>query len=80
MPTTQPASTVALYMRRARYFRTMALTASTADLAITLVRLAIHYERLAAESAPGAASADGGNVEQPVATRPRQHRSTNRPG
>jgi hypothetical protein len=32
----------------------MALNASSADVALTLVRLAVHYERLAAETHPQA--------------------------
>ena len=80
MPTTQSVSNVALHMRRARYFRTMALTASTADVAITLVRLALHYERLASDSAPGASAADGVAGARSAAARPRQHRSPNGPG
>jgi hypothetical protein len=80
MPTTQPASITALHRRRARYFRAMALTVSTADVAITLVQLAVHYERLATESSLGSASADETDEAQPVATRPRRHRPSNSPG
>lgn len=80
MPTTQPASSTEQHMRRARYFRTMALTASTADVAITLVQLAVHYERLAKESALGTTSTGDTDLEQPVTARPRQPRSTTMPG
>jgi hypothetical protein len=60
-------------MRRARYFRTMALTASTADVAITLVRLAVHYERLAKQRWPAIAPNDDTHEKQPEFTRPRHH-------
>jgi hypothetical protein len=75
-PMTQSASTTALHARRARYFRTMALTASTADVAITLVRLALHYEQLATENALGTASANVDDGGPPMASRQRQRRST----
>ena len=39
-------------LKRARYFRAMALSASTTDVAITLIQLAEHYERLARNEAP----------------------------
>jgi hypothetical protein len=35
-----------------RYFRAMAVTASTADLAVTFAQLAAHYERLARAAMP----------------------------
>ena len=39
-------------MKLARYFRAMALTASTADLMTMSLRLAAHYERLAKAGLP----------------------------
>lgn len=72
----QSTSTDAHHMRRARYFRTMALTASTADVAITLVRLAVHYERLARQKSPATAVSGETDETQPEATQPRQHNAT----
>ena len=77
MSAEQSTSTQAHHMRRARYFRTMALTASTADVAITLVRLAVHYERLARLKSPAITASSGTDENQPEATRPRQHSANN---
>jgi hypothetical protein len=74
MSAKQSTSTDAHHMRRARYFRTMALTASTADVAVTLVRLAVHYEHLARQKST--AIAVTGDETQQEATRPRQHNAT----
>jgi hypothetical protein len=74
MSAKQSTSTDTHHMRRARYFRTMALTASTADVAITLVRLAVHYERLARLKSP--AIADGSDETQQDAARAGQHSAT----
>jgi hypothetical protein len=76
MSAEQSTSTHAHHMRRARYFRTMALTASTADVAITLVRLAVHYERLARQKSPAIAVTGDTDETQPEATRPRQQSAT----
>jgi hypothetical protein len=72
----QSTSTEAHHMQRARYFRTMALTASTADVAITLVRLAVHYERLASQISPAIAVTGETDETQPEPTRPRRHGAT----
>jgi hypothetical protein len=76
MSAKQSTSTDTHHMRRARYFRTMALTASTADVAITLVRLAVHYERLARQKSPAIAVTGDTDETQQEATRPRQHNAT----
>jgi hypothetical protein len=76
MSAKQSTSTDAQHMQRARYFRTMALTASTADVAITLVRLAVHYERLARQQSPAIAVTGETDETQPDATRPRQRGAT----
>jgi hypothetical protein len=56
----------AQHQKRAQYFRTMALTASTADVALTLVRLALHYERLAKEAALRPPSAEDSAQDEVV--------------
>ena len=71
MSAEQSTSTQAHHMRRARYFRTMALTASTADVAITLVRLAVHYERLARQQSPALETRSDADENQPEAPRRR---------
>jgi hypothetical protein len=76
MSAKQSTSTDPLHMRRARYFRTMALTASTADVAITLVRLAVHYERLARQKSPAIAVTGDTDETQQEAMRPCQHSAT----
>lgn len=48
-PMSPSQATAERYAERARYLRTLALTASTADVSITLVQLALHYERLSRE-------------------------------
>jgi hypothetical protein len=37
------------HLRQAQYFRAMALNASTTDVALSLLRLAVHHERLVNE-------------------------------
>ena len=76
MSAKQSTSTDAHHLRRARYFRTMALTASTADVAITLVRLAVHYERLARQKSPAIAVTGETDETQQEAARPGQHGAT----
>src|SRR3954470_16100941 len=49
MKSVSPPAEAAQHLKRARHFRTMAATASTTDAAITLIRLAVHYENLARE-------------------------------
>ena len=46
----QSPTAAALYAERAKYLRTLARTASSTDVAVTLIQLAIHYERMARES------------------------------
>lgn len=48
-PMSPSQATAERYAKRARYLRTLALTASTADVSICLVQLALHYERLSRE-------------------------------
>jgi hypothetical protein len=69
-PAQQLPSTTVQHLRRARYFRTMALTASTADVAITLVQLAVHYERLAKQKSAAIALNNDTHEEQPEFARP----------
>jgi len=57
-PPPPPPQSASLYAKRAQHFRTMALAASTADAAITLIRLAIHYERLAKEGSASPSPTD----------------------
>ena len=54
---TPSKDTRAQYGKRARYFHAMALSASTTDVAITLIRLAEHYERLARDDIPNSGTA-----------------------
>ena len=75
MSAEQSTSTHAHHMRRARYFRTMALTASTADVAVTLVRLAVHYERLAKQRSPAIPPNKDTREEELEVPRPRHHKS-----
>ena len=75
MSAKQPTATDAHHMRRARYFRTMALTASTADVAITMVRLVVHYERLAKQRSPAITASGDTHEKQPEAPRPRHRES-----
>jgi hypothetical protein len=74
-PAQQPASNAVQHLRRARYFRTMALTASTADVAVTLVRLAVHYERLAKQRSPAIPPNKDTREEELEVPRPRHHKS-----
>ena len=55
---TPSKDTRAQYGKRARYFHAMALSASTTDVAITLIRLAEHYERLARDDIPNSGTAN----------------------
>jgi hypothetical protein len=51
-PHHQPVSVCARHLKLTRYLRAMAITASTADLAVTFAQLAAHYERLARAAMP----------------------------
>jgi hypothetical protein len=46
----QSPATAERHFVRAKYLRTLARAASSTDVAVTLIRLAVHYERLARES------------------------------
>ena len=48
-PMSPSHATAERYAKRARYLRALALTRSTADVSISLVQLALHYERLSRE-------------------------------
>ena len=76
MSAKQSTSTDVHHMRRARYFRTMALTASTADVAVTLVRLAVHYKRLAMQKSPAIADTGDTDETRQETARPRRHSTT----
>jgi hypothetical protein len=52
-PDHQPV-VLARHVKLTRYFRALAITASAADLAVTFIQLAAHYERLAKSAMPSA--------------------------
>jgi hypothetical protein len=54
------------HLKRARYFRAMALSASTTDVAITSILLAQHYERLARSEAPSDLAARYDHTKQVI--------------
>ena len=63
-PDQRLASIRARHVKMTRYFRALALTASTADLMMMSLRLAAHYERLSKAGVPGAVAREGHTMSE----------------